>query len=205
MMPMMPMTMGLEDDTITEEIAMAMDLEETTTAAVVGQSMANLKNKKEVARSAGASTSTATTTASGIIGLAADAAVVGMDLEEIQQDWKARRDGSSSRKTEAAKTVGNSNMEGARSARTSTTTTTTTTIDMQKIDEGNEEEEEILGMKTRNRRKINLSFAIELNGQEGEDIRGTAYYNEGDNNNKMKHHPIMSKLAQFHCGSGKEM
>jgi hypothetical protein len=70
-----------------------------------------------------------------------------------------------------------------------------TTTGMQKIDEGNEEEEEILGMKTRNWRKINLSFAIELNGQEGEDIRGTEYSNEGNNKNKMKHHPIMSKLA----------
>jgi hypothetical protein len=52
-------------------------------------------------------------------------------------------------------------------------------------------------LKNRNWRKINLSFAKELNGQEGEDIRGTDYYNEGDNNNKMKHHPIMSKLANF--------
>jgi D-ribose pyranose/furanose isomerase RbsD len=95
----------------------------------------------------------------------------------------------------------NSNLkkkEASRSA--SSTSTTTTTAGMQKIDEGNEEEEEILGMKTRNWRKINLSFAIELNGQEGEDIR-TDYmindkWNEG-NNEKMKHHPIMSKLANF--------
>jgi hypothetical protein len=36
-----------------------------------------------------------------------------------------------------------------------------------------------------------------LNGQEGEDIRGTEYYNEGNSNNKIKHHPIMSKIANF--------
>jgi hypothetical protein len=46
-------------------------------------------------------------------------------------------------------------------------------------------------------RKINLSFAIDLNGQEGEDIKGTDYYNEENNNNKMKHHPIMSKIVNF--------
>jgi hypothetical protein len=71
------------------------------------------------------------------------------------------------------------------------------TTGMQKIDEGNEEEEEILGMKTRNWKKINLSFAVELNRQEGEDIRETEHFNEGNNNNKLKHHPIMSKIANF--------
>jgi hypothetical protein len=44
-----------------------------------------------------------------------------------------------------------------------------TTTGMLKINEENEEEEEILGMKTRNWRKINLSFAIELSGQDGDD------------------------------------
>jgi hypothetical protein len=67
---------------------------------------------------------------------------------------------------------------------------------MQKIDEEDEEEEEILGMKTRNRRKINLSFAIELKGQDGDDIR-TPDQKEGNNDTKMKHHPIMSKIANF--------
>jgi hypothetical protein len=118
-------------------------------------------------------------------GLADDSEEVAMDLEETTVSVVGKlveKSGSTSLQKEAS-----------RSARTSTTTTTT---GMQKIDEGNEEEEEILGMKTRNWKKINLSFAIELNGQEGEDIQRTNYSNEG-NNAKMKHHPIMSKLANF--------
>jgi hypothetical protein len=60
--------------------------------------------------------------------------------------------------------------ESAESARTSTSTSTSTTATgMKKIEEEDEEEEEEeLGMKTRNWRKINLSFTIEL-GELGED------------------------------------
>jgi hypothetical protein len=114
-------------------------------------------------------------------GVADDSVEVAMDLEETTVSAVGKsveKSGSTSLQKEAS-----------RSARTSTTTTTTT--GMQKIDEGNEEEEEILGMKTRNWKKFNLSFAIEVNGQEGEDIRRTNYSYEG-NNAKMKHHPIMS-------------
>jgi hypothetical protein len=82
--------------------------------------------------------------------------------------------------------------EVVRSARTMTTTTT----GMQQIDEGNQEEEEILGMKTRNWRKICLSFAIELSGQDGDNIWATDPQEE-NNNSKIKHHPILSKLANF--------
>jgi hypothetical protein len=76
-------------------------------------------------------------------------------------------------------------------------------IGMQKIDEEGEEEEEedIVGTKTRNWRQINLSFAVELKGQDGEDIRMTDYFQCTDpregNNMPMKHHPIMSKIANF--------
>jgi hypothetical protein len=55
----------------------------------------------------------------------------------------------------------------------------------------------LLKMKTRNGRKINLSFAVELEGQDGEDIKDTEQQFKGDNGNKMKHHPIMSKIAKF--------
>jgi hypothetical protein len=54
-------------------------------------------------------------------------------------------------------------------------------------------------MKTRNWRKINLSFTAVLERQDGEDIKAPDQLNEGNNNNddKMKHHPIMSKIAKF--------
>jgi hypothetical protein len=82
--------------------------------------------------------------------------------------------------------------EAARSARTSTSGTTTAT-GMKKI-----EEEDELGVKTRNWRKINLSFAIELGelGDEWDDIIASDK-KTGNNDNKMKHHPIMSKIAIF--------
>jgi hypothetical protein len=132
---------------------------------------------------------------------AVDTAEVGMDLEESTEavTWKLRKNSrSSSLQNEAAKTACN------------TTTTTTTTAGMQKINEEDEEEEEILGMKNRNWRKINLSFTIELSGQDGDDI-GAPDQKEGNNNNKMKHHPIMSKIANFlvavekKCNTVKEM
>jgi hypothetical protein len=52
-----------------------------------------------------------------------------------------------------------------------------------------------LGLKTRNWRKINLSFTLELEGQDSEDIKDTDQQFNGDNN--MKHHPILSKIAKF--------
>jgi len=111
---------------------------------------------------------------------------IGMDIEETTDEFLKileKNSGSTSLQKEAARSVGK--------------TTTTTTTGMQKIDEGNEEEDEILGMKTRNWKKINLSFAVELNGQDGEDIREIEQIHEGNNDSKMKHHPIMSKLANF--------
>jgi hypothetical protein len=51
-------------------------------------------------------------------------------------------------------------------------------------------------MKKRNWRKINLSFTVVLNGRDGEDIRAPDQ-KEGNNDNKMKHHSIMSKIANF--------
>jgi hypothetical protein len=65
--------------------------------------------------------------------------------------------------------------EAARSARTSTSTSTSVTATgMKKIDEEDEEEQEEedkLRMKTRNWRKINLSFTLVLEGQDGENIK----------------------------------
>jgi hypothetical protein len=159
-----------------------MELEQSE--LVAGQSVEKSKItslQKEISRSATRtsrvakkSTSiSATATMESIM----DDARVGMELEESQPDWKARRDGSS-----LIHTAQNKEQVARSASRTSTSTTTTT--GMQKIDEGNEEEEEILGLKTRSWRKINVSFAINLKGQEGEDIRGTDYYNEG--NNKIK-------------------
>jgi SOS-response transcriptional repressor LexA len=95
--------------------------------------------------------------------------------------------------------------EAERSARTSTSTSTSATVTatgMKKIeeeDEGKEEEEDELGMKTTNWRKINLSFTVVLEGQDGKDIKAPDQLHEGNNNNdnKMKHHPIMSKIAKF--------
>jgi CO/xanthine dehydrogenase Mo-binding subunit len=67
-----------------------------------------------------------------LTGTAADAAVVGMDLEEtsaVDAKQLAQKSGSSSLQKEAARSAGK---------------TTTTVAGMQKIDEGNEAEEEIL-------------------------------------------------------------
>jgi hypothetical protein len=67
------------------------------------------------------------------------------------------------------------------------------TTGMQNIEE---EEDEILGIKNSNLRKINLSFTVALDGQDGEDIRSPDQ-KEGNNDNKMKYHTIMSKIAKF--------
>jgi hypothetical protein len=76
--------------------------------------------------------------------------------------------------------------------------TTTGMKNIEEEDEEEEEEEEILGMKNRNWRKINLLFTVALDEQEGEDIRAPDQLQEGNNiDNNMKHHPIMSKIANF--------
>jgi len=121
----------------------------------------------------------------GNTGAVTDTAAVGMDLEEISEavaGQSARKPGSSSLQTEAAKISGNN------------------TRGMQKIDEVDEEEEEdeILGMKTRSWRKINLSFEVEL---QGEEISNPGVQSEHEpmkgSNEPMSHHPIMSKIANF--------
>jgi hypothetical protein len=121
---------------------------------------------------------------------AVDTAVVGMDFEETTDEFIKNMEnnyGSTPLQKEAARTS------------TSTTATATgmeKTTGMKKIDEEDEEEEEeTLGTKTRNWRKINLSFTVVLDGQDGEDIRAPDQLQNNDN--KMKHHPIMSKIAKF--------
>jgi hypothetical protein len=57
-------------------------------------------------------------------------------------------------------------------------------------------------MKTRNWKKINSSFTVELNGQEGEEIRQSDYMQAS--NKPMEHHPIMSKIAKFMIVIGKK-
>jgi hypothetical protein len=132
-----------------------MELEKS--APVAGQSVEKsgiTPLQKEISRSATSTsrvakkiTSTSATTMMGsMMGSnghstgSVDDARVGMDLEKIAgQSMESR---SNSIQKEAPKSAG------------STSTSTTTTTGMQKIDEGNEEEEEILGLKTRNWRKL---------------------------------------------------
>jgi hypothetical protein len=100
---------------------------------------------------------------------AGDTAEDGMDLEETTEavTRKLRKNSmNSSLQKEATKTTGGN-----------TDNTATTTTGMKKIDEEDEEEEEeeILGMKNRNWRKINLSFAVVLDGQDGEDGKERKY------------------------------
>jgi hypothetical protein len=93
---------------------------------------------------------------SGNPGIVAAATAVGMDLEETPatEDTYPKR---TSLQSEAAKPVGK------------------TTICMQKIAEEGEDDSdnEILGMKTRHWKKINLSLATKL---EGEDTQRTVYW-----------------------------
>jgi hypothetical protein len=117
---------------------------------------------------------------------------IGMDIEETTAKFLIileKKSGGTSLQKEAA-----------RSARTGTSGTTTAT-GKKKIDEEDketqEEEEDELKMKTFNWRKINLSFAVDLEGQDGEDIKDMEQQFKGDNDNKMKHHPIMWKIAKF--------
>jgi hypothetical protein len=88
-----------------------------------------------------------------------------------------------------------------KNSSTSTSTSAMIATGMKKIDEedeeAQEEEEDELRMQTGNWRKINSSFAVDLEGQDGEDIKDTDQKFEGDTDNKMKNHPIMSKIAKF--------
>jgi hypothetical protein len=75
----------------------------------------------------------------------------------------------------------------ARAIRTSgkstSATATAMATGMKKIEkEDNEEEEDELGMETRNWRKINLSLTVVLYGQDGKGIRGSDRLHEGTNN-----------------------
>jgi hypothetical protein len=185
-------TMGLDDDGDppagrTEEAEdngdVGMDIEETTDEFLrnLEKNSGSTSLQKEAARSACTSGTSGTTTATGTTtGIEEE----GMELELGQTAetprWQLRKNSSTS---------------------TSTSTSATIATGMKKIDEedeeAQEEEEEAdeLQMKTRNWRKINLSFAVELVGDDGDDIRSPEQ-KEG-NDNKMKHHPIMSKIAKF--------
>jgi hypothetical protein len=144
---------------------------------------------------------------------------VDMDFEETTEEFLEnleKNSVSTSLQKEAARSAGTGSgtttttgtttgttavtMEGwqlRKNSSASTSTSATTTTGMKKIDEEDEEEEDELKMKTRNWRKINLSFTVELDGQDGEDIKDTDQQFDGDNDNKMRHHPIMSKIAKF--------
>jgi hypothetical protein len=144
---------------------------------------------------------------------------IGMDIEETTEEFLKNLEenpGSTSLQKEVARSAGTSGTTTAtattgiaegmerwqlrKNSSTSTSTSATTATGMKKIDEEDEEEqeeEEESGVKTRNWRKINLSFTIELEGQDGKDIKDTDQRYEGNNDNKMKHHPIMSKIAKF--------
>jgi hypothetical protein len=80
---------------------------------------------------------------------------------------------------------------------------------MQKINEGTEEEEEeeeIFGMKTRNWRKINISFQIDLDGEDeisNLDIQSEHEPMKGSNK-PINHHPIMPKIANFVAAAEKK-
>ena len=120
----------------------------------------------------------------GIVDDVADATEVAMDLEETSNTVGGKsveNSGRSSLQTEAAKTAG-----------------TTPTV-MQKIDEeiDDEEIEYDEDYKNRNWRKINVAFKVDdLNGWE---ISSPNSLNtlEEESYKPMKHHPIMSKLANF--------
>jgi len=125
---------------------------------------------------------------------AVDHVDVEMDIEETTVAVVGKsmeKSGRSSLQNEAAKTAG------------------TTTTGMQKIVEGNEEEEEaeeeILGMKTRNWRKINIAFEIKLDGDEISNPHVQSEHEPMKGSNKpMNHHPIMSKIANFVAATEKK-
>jgi hypothetical protein len=148
-----------------------MDIEKISEQSLVaGQTVkksGSTSLQKEVSRSA-TSTSRLANTSTSTKKKTTNGQATGVDDASVGMDLEASVAGQSMEKSERYL-----QKEAPESTGRTSTTTTATTTGMQKIDEGNEEEEEILGMKTWNWRKINLSFAIELNGQEGEDIRGT--------------------------------
>ena len=116
---------------------------------------------------------------------AANMAVADMDLEETTVavvEKLSRIPQSTSLQNEAAKSAGKSS------------------TGMQSIIEEDEAtiEEETLGLKTRNWRKINLAFASKF---DEEDILNPEIQKEDNpmegSNKPMNHHPIMSKIANF--------
>jgi hypothetical protein len=155
-----------------------MDIEETTEKFLknLEKNSGSTSLQKEAARSARTSTSTGTM-ATATTGMVEEGMELGQTAETPR--WQLRKNSSTSTST--------------------TTTSATIATGMKKIndeeDEEAQEEEDELRMKTRNWRKINLSFAVELVGDYGDDIRSPEQ-KEG-NDNKMKHHPIMSKIAKF--------
>jgi hypothetical protein len=134
-----------------------MDLE----ASVAGQSMeksgqsveklGNTSLQKEISRAASDTSRLAnTSTRSMMMGSNGhatesvdDDARVNIDLEASVAGISMEKSGSNSLQKEAPKSTGRTSTSTSKS-------TTTTTTGMQKIDEGNEEEEDILGWKTRN-------------------------------------------------------
>jgi hypothetical protein len=125
----------------------------------------------------------------GLTGGAMYNTVVDMDLEErtmVALRQETGKAGRSTLQTEAAKTAGNTHYNG-----------------MQKIDEVDKEEEdkdkEILGMKTRSLKKINISFKVKLDGEKisSTDTQSEHEPMKGSNKPPMSHHPIMSKIANF--------
>jgi hypothetical protein len=180
--------MGLDDDGDptaghTEEAEdngdIGMDIEETTDEflEIFEKNSGSTSLQKEAARSAhtGSGTTAATAT-TGITmatatatGMTTGIAEEGMELEQTAETprWQLRK---------------NSKSPSSTSTSTSKSGTTAAT-GMKKIEEEDEEEQEEdedeLALNTRNWRKINLSFTLELEGQDGED------------------HPIMSKIAKF--------
>jgi hypothetical protein len=130
--------------------------------------------------------------ATGPTGVADDSVEVAMDLEEVSLSIAGKlmgQSGKSSLQTEAAKTASN------------------TTTGMQKIEEGNEDEEEdeVLGLKTRNWRKINISFEVELDGDEISTPHVQSKHEPMKGSNiPMNHHSIMSKIANFVAAAEKK-
>jgi hypothetical protein len=128
----------------------------------------------------------------GLTGVADDSVEVTMDLEEVSLSIAGKsmgQSGRSSLQTEAAKTASN------------------TTTGMQKIDKGKEDEDkdEVLGLKTRNWRKIKISFEVELNGDEISTPHVQSEHEPMKGSNKpMNHHPIMSKIVNFVAAAEKK-
>jgi hypothetical protein len=175
-----------------------MDIEETTDEFLknLEKNSGSTSLQKEEARSACTSSGTTTgiveegmdgtTTATATTGIAEDEMVLELGQTTETPRWQLRKNPCTSTSTSATIATGMKNID-------------------EEIEEEQEEEEDKLRMKTKNWRKINLSFAIELGelGDDGDDIRSPEQ-KEG-NDNKMKHHPIMSKIDKFMIAIEKEM